>query len=128
MQTVVFSCYRLRFYSGYQKNVPVFKRFFLQPLMPHFRIWVFSNRVQSTRLHPHRLRHCRAFVFSRLWRKNPSHLLRGWPVALNIIMESGITRNHYDFYLCGQEKMIRKIRLLVDEQFPGFLIFREVYY
>ncbi len=26
------------FYSGCQKNVPVFKRFFLQPLMPHFRI------------------------------------------------------------------------------------------
>jgi len=24
-------------YSGCQKNVPVFKRFFLQPLMPHFR-------------------------------------------------------------------------------------------
>ncbi len=28
----------LRVYSGCQKNVPVFKRFFLQPLMPHFRI------------------------------------------------------------------------------------------
>jgi len=26
-----------RFYSGCQKNVPVFKRFFLQPLMPQFR-------------------------------------------------------------------------------------------
>ncbi len=26
------------FYSGCQKNVPVFKRFFLQPFMPHFRI------------------------------------------------------------------------------------------
>jgi hypothetical protein len=24
------------FYSGCQKNVPVFKRFFLQPLMPQF--------------------------------------------------------------------------------------------
>jgi hypothetical protein len=24
-------------YSGCQKNVPVFKRFFLQPLMPQFR-------------------------------------------------------------------------------------------
>jgi hypothetical protein len=28
----------LRLYSGCQKNVPVFKRFFLQPLMPHFCI------------------------------------------------------------------------------------------
>ncbi len=25
-------------YRGCQKNVPVFKRFILQPLMPHFRI------------------------------------------------------------------------------------------
>jgi hypothetical protein len=24
-------------YSGCQKNVPIFKRFFLQPLMPQFR-------------------------------------------------------------------------------------------
>ncbi len=29
---VQFNCY-----SGCQKNVPVFKRFFLQPLMPQFR-------------------------------------------------------------------------------------------
>ncbi|MGD2188037.1 MAG: FAD-binding oxidoreductase [Desulfobacterales bacterium] len=36
--------------------------------------------------------------------------------------------DHYDFYLCGQEKMIREVTLLVDEQFPGSLIFREVYY
>ena len=35
---------------------------------------------------------------------------------------------HHDFYLCGQEKMIREVPLLVDEQFPGSLIFREVYY
>jgi hypothetical protein len=38
-------------YSGCQKNVPVFKRFFLQPLMPHFRIWVFLNRVLGTKIH-----------------------------------------------------------------------------
>jgi hypothetical protein len=56
-------------YRGCQKNVPVFKRFFLQPLMPHFRIWVFLNRVLCTRLHPHRLRHWRAFVFFRHKRK-----------------------------------------------------------
>jgi hypothetical protein len=28
---------QLMSYSGCQKNVPVFKRFFLQPLMPQFR-------------------------------------------------------------------------------------------
>ena len=41
---------------------------------------VFSNRVLCTRLHPHRLRHCRAFVFFGLWGKNTSHPLRGWSV------------------------------------------------
>lgn len=34
----------------------------------------------------------------------------------------------YDFYLCGEREMIRDVTLLVDEQFPGSLIFREVYY
>jgi hypothetical protein len=37
--------------------------------------WVFSNRVLFTRLKPYRLRHCRAFVFCRRQRKNPSHPL-----------------------------------------------------
>jgi hypothetical protein len=31
-------CKQFYLYSGCQKNVPVFKRFFLQPLMPQFRI------------------------------------------------------------------------------------------
>jgi hypothetical protein len=44
------------------------------------RLGVFKSRHGGTlhehpRLHPHRLRHCRAFVFFRLWRKNPSHPL-----------------------------------------------------
>ena len=44
----------------------------------------FSNRALCARLHPHRLRHCRAFVFFRLWRKNPSHPLCGWSVTQTI--------------------------------------------
>lgn len=46
--------------------------------------WVFSNPAMAkccTRLHPHRLRQCRAFVFFRLWRKNPSHQLCRWSVT-----------------------------------------------
>ena len=39
------------------------------------------KRVLCTRVHPHWIRHCRVFVFSRPWRKNPSHPLRGWSVA-----------------------------------------------
>ncbi len=53
-------------YSGCQKNVLVFKRFFFyNHLCRNSVIWVFLNRVLCTRLHPHRLRHCRAFVFFR---------------------------------------------------------------
>ncbi len=47
--------------------------------------------------------------------------------AANYLSEH-LPPNHYDFYLCGHEKMIREVTLLVDEQFPGSLIFREVYY
>ncbi len=37
-------------YSGCQKNVPVFKRFFLQPLMPHFLIseLYYGKRYKSS--------------------------------------------------------------------------------
>jgi len=81
--------------GGCQKNVADSAVFFLQPLMPQFRCWVFLSRILFTRLHPHRLRHCRAFVFSRLWRKNPSHPLCGWPVTRNIIMESAETLGRF---------------------------------
>lgn len=34
----------------------------------------------------------------------------------------------YDFYLCGERKMTREVTLLVDEQFPGSFVFKEVFY
>ena len=34
----------------------------------------------------------------------------------------------YDFYLCGRQEMIRDVTLLVDERFPGSLIYTEVFY
>ena len=34
----------------------------------------------------------------------------------------------YDFYLCGERGMTRKVTLLVDEQFPGSYVFKEVYF
>ncbi|UCG21483.1 MAG: hypothetical protein JSU80_02520 [Deltaproteobacteria bacterium] len=36
--------------------------------------------------------------------------------------------NAYDFYLCGRQEMIRDVTLLVDEKFPGSLIYTEVFY
>lgn len=34
----------------------------------------------------------------------------------------------YDFYLCGRQEMIRDVTLLVDEKFPGSLIYTEAFY
>lgn len=34
----------------------------------------------------------------------------------------------YDFYLCGKREMTSQVTLLVDEQFPGSNVFREVFY
>jgi NAD(P)H-flavin reductase len=34
----------------------------------------------------------------------------------------------YDFYLCGRREMIRDVTWLVDERFPGSLIYSELYY
>lgn len=34
----------------------------------------------------------------------------------------------YDFYLCGRREMIRDVTFLVDEKFPGSLIFTETFF
>jgi ferredoxin-NADP reductase len=34
----------------------------------------------------------------------------------------------YDFYLCGREEMIRDVTWLVDDHFPGSLVYTEIFY
>jgi benzoate/toluate 1,2-dioxygenase reductase subunit len=34
----------------------------------------------------------------------------------------------YDFYLCGRQEMIRDVTLLVDEKFPGSLLYAESFF
>jgi ferredoxin-NADP reductase len=34
----------------------------------------------------------------------------------------------YDFYLCGRQEMIRDVTLLVDEKFPGSLVYTETFF
>jgi benzoate/toluate 1,2-dioxygenase reductase subunit len=34
----------------------------------------------------------------------------------------------YDFYLCGRQEMIRDVTLLVDERFPGSLVYAETFF
>lgn len=34
----------------------------------------------------------------------------------------------YDFYLCGERNMTRAVTLLVDDQFPGSYVFKEVFF
>lgn len=43
-------------------------------------------------------------------------------------IESHLPRRACDFYLCGRQEMIRDVTLLVDEQFPGSLVYSEIFY
>ena len=44
--------FRTKIYSGCQKNVPIFKRFFLQPLMSQFRNSVILNIIMKSGIMP----------------------------------------------------------------------------
>ena len=43
-------------------------------------------------------------------------------------LRKNLTPWRYDFYLCGRGEMIRDVTFLVDEKFPGSLIFTEIFY
>jgi NAD(P)H-flavin reductase len=43
-------------------------------------------------------------------------------------MRHRLPAGSYDFYLCGRQDMIRDATLLVDERFPGSMVFTEVFY
>jgi benzoate/toluate 1,2-dioxygenase reductase subunit len=39
-----------------------------------------------------------------------------------------LPKGHYDFYVCGRGDMIRDVTRLVDERFPGSLLYSETFY
>jgi NAD(P)H-flavin reductase len=43
-------------------------------------------------------------------------------------LEAHLPDGAYDFYLCGRQDMIRDVTLLVDEKFPGSLVYAETFY
>jgi benzoate/toluate 1,2-dioxygenase reductase subunit len=43
-------------------------------------------------------------------------------------LEKNLIPGRYDFYLCGRREMIRDVTFLVDEKFPGALVFTETFY
>ncbi len=43
-------------------------------------------------------------------------------------LEQHLTPGAYDFYLCGRSEMIRDVTLLIDERFPGSLVYTELFY
>ena len=43
-------------------------------------------------------------------------------------LQKKLVPGRYDFYLCGRREMIRDVTFLVDEKFPGSLIFMEIFY
>jgi NAD(P)H-flavin reductase len=43
-------------------------------------------------------------------------------------LEERLTSGAYDFYLCGNVRMIRDVILLVDQKFPDSLVYTETFY
>ncbi len=43
-------------------------------------------------------------------------------------LEQHLTPGAYDFYLCGRSEMIRDVTRLIDERFPGSLVYTELFY
>ena len=43
-------------------------------------------------------------------------------------LETQLETSAYDFYLCGREDMIRDVIWLVDDKFPGSLVYTEIFY
>jgi ferredoxin-NADP reductase len=43
-------------------------------------------------------------------------------------LETQLETGAYDFYLCGREDMIRDVIWLVDDKFPGSLVYTEIFY
>jgi ferredoxin-NADP reductase len=48
--------------------------------------------------------------------------------GVSVCLQEILPPKSYDFYLCGHRKMIRDVTLLVDEVYPGSLVYREVYF
>jgi benzoate/toluate 1,2-dioxygenase reductase subunit len=43
-------------------------------------------------------------------------------------LEHHLPPTPYEFYLCGGREMIRDVTLLIDERFPGSLVYTELFY
>jgi ferredoxin-NADP reductase len=43
-------------------------------------------------------------------------------------IQKKLPRAKYDFYLCGRDEMVRDVTLLIDDCFPGSLVFNEVFF
>jgi NAD(P)H-flavin reductase len=57
--------------------------------------------------------------------KLPGKYFRG---RVTDYVRNNLAPGRYDFYLCGRREMIRDVTFLVDEKFPGSLIFTETFY
>ncbi|MGD2010233.1 MAG: FAD-dependent oxidoreductase [Desulfobacterales bacterium] len=43
-------------------------------------------------------------------------------------LASQLVPDRYDFYLCGRGEMIRDVTWLVDDRFPGSMVYTEIFY
>jgi len=57
--------------------------------------------------------------------QSPSEYFRG---RVTDYLKKHLPPAKYDFYLCGRREMIREVTWLVDERFPGSLLYSELFY
>jgi benzoate/toluate 1,2-dioxygenase reductase subunit len=58
-------------------------------------------------------------------KKLPANAFQG---KVTQYLEQHLAPQVYDFYLCGRREMIRDVTLLIDERFPGSLVYTELFY
>jgi len=52
----------------------------------------------------------------------------GFPGRVTQYLAQHVPQGQYDFYLCGRGEMIRDVIRIVDERFPGSLVYSETFY
>jgi ferredoxin-NADP reductase len=57
-----------------------------------------------------------------------SQVSGGFSGRVTDYVEQSLFSGVYNFYLCGRRDMIHDVTLLVDEHFPGSLVYTEIYY
>ena len=86
---------------------------------------IHGVRDPAELLHADELRAAAALFMPCVSRENPGDCFAG---RVTRWVRERLDPGVYDFYLCGRRDMIRDMTTLVDERFPGSLLYTEIFY